>query len=324
MGYGGEAPVAHGGLPDMTITDKQRLERVKHLGSSDVAAVLGLSPWMTPYDLWLEKTGKVDLSDDTKVWMEEGNRLEDVVIDYAAGRLGKLTKRGTERRAKGLPVMVHIDAIRMNPREPVEAKTSGILGPVIGEWGDDGTDHVPPYYYAQCMAHLLTMPEADCCHLAALLGGIGYRLYRVDRIPWEIEELAERLDHFWTKHVKADVPPPDSLPTLDFVRHRHRDEQKVVNVSPSLIQRWRDAKDIEKNIKKQATAASEQRKLIEAELFAVMGDAGIGDAGQYGKACVRSHQRASVDTDKLRAEHPEIAAKVEKVTTVRSLRFNQE
>ena len=37
------------------ITEKQRLERKKSIGGSDVAAILGLSPWKTPGDVYLEK-----------------------------------------------------------------------------------------------------------------------------------------------------------------------------------------------------------------------------------------------------------------------------
>ena len=30
-------------------------DRQKYLGGSDVAAIFGVSPWRTPYDLWVDK-----------------------------------------------------------------------------------------------------------------------------------------------------------------------------------------------------------------------------------------------------------------------------
>lgn len=35
-------------------------ERQKGIGGSDVAAILGMSPWRTPYQVWEEKTTPID------------------------------------------------------------------------------------------------------------------------------------------------------------------------------------------------------------------------------------------------------------------------
>ena len=35
--------------------------RRKGIGGSDVATILGLNKWKSPYQLWLEKTGQIDL-----------------------------------------------------------------------------------------------------------------------------------------------------------------------------------------------------------------------------------------------------------------------
>ena len=34
-------------------------DRTKYLGGSDIGAILGLSKYRTPVDVWLEKTGRV-------------------------------------------------------------------------------------------------------------------------------------------------------------------------------------------------------------------------------------------------------------------------
>ncbi len=52
--------------------------RKRGIGGSDAAAILRLSTWTSPVDLFLEKTGKkksVDISDQPPVWW--GSFLED-------------------------------------------------------------------------------------------------------------------------------------------------------------------------------------------------------------------------------------------------------
>ena len=44
----------------MVISQQQLSDRNKGIGSSDAAAILGLSSYKTPYDIWLQKTGRVD------------------------------------------------------------------------------------------------------------------------------------------------------------------------------------------------------------------------------------------------------------------------
>ena len=40
------------------LTDAQKLERKNGLGATDCAAIMGLSPYKTPYEVWAIKTGE--------------------------------------------------------------------------------------------------------------------------------------------------------------------------------------------------------------------------------------------------------------------------
>ncbi|MCP5109945.1 MAG: hypothetical protein GY953_03825, partial [bacterium] len=72
----------------MPITEKQRQARRTALGSSDIPAILGVSPWAAPKDIWLEKV-KDAAPREANEWMEQGNLLEDAVLDWAATKLGR-------------------------------------------------------------------------------------------------------------------------------------------------------------------------------------------------------------------------------------------
>ena len=65
----------------MMFTLEQLKERQQSLGGSEVAAALGLSPWKTPYELYIEKTTDDPLLIQTPMNapMEWGHRLENVV-----------------------------------------------------------------------------------------------------------------------------------------------------------------------------------------------------------------------------------------------------
>ncbi|MBR3325845.1 MAG: YqaJ viral recombinase family protein, partial [Atopobiaceae bacterium] len=54
--------------------------RTKGVGGSDVAAIMGISAYRSPVEVWMEKTGRkqpADLSDKEAV--EWGNRLESII-----------------------------------------------------------------------------------------------------------------------------------------------------------------------------------------------------------------------------------------------------
>ena len=55
------------------------------VGGSDVGAILGLNPWKTPFEVWLEKTGRAEPPDlSGKESVEWGNRLEPLVAEKFA------------------------------------------------------------------------------------------------------------------------------------------------------------------------------------------------------------------------------------------------
>ena len=53
--------------------------RKKGIGGSDVAAILGFSPYKSPYQLWLDKTGRSERKESQNESAHFGNLLEDVV-----------------------------------------------------------------------------------------------------------------------------------------------------------------------------------------------------------------------------------------------------
>lgn len=66
--------------------------RKSGIGGSDVAAVLGMSPWRSPMDVWLEKTGRSEPveENDAMYW---GKKLEALVADRYCEETGNEVRR---------------------------------------------------------------------------------------------------------------------------------------------------------------------------------------------------------------------------------------
>ena len=57
--------------------------RKNYIGGSDAAAIIGLNPFVTPYSLWAEKTGRLPEREDNEA-MRQGRDLEQYVADLAS------------------------------------------------------------------------------------------------------------------------------------------------------------------------------------------------------------------------------------------------
>ncbi len=104
----------------MPITDKQKEARSKHVGGSDIPAILGIDPWRNAYDCWLDKTGRLMEQPETMP-MKIGRLFENGLLMYCQEELGPI-QRNVYRSAPDFPIATHIDAVLKNRNEPIEAK----------------------------------------------------------------------------------------------------------------------------------------------------------------------------------------------------------
>ncbi len=297
----------------MPITAKQRELRKGHLGSSDMAALLGVNRYANAFDVWLDKTGQLSDEDiEAKLdYIAAGNYFEDGVLSWAEKELGPLT-RNEPRSAIGFPIESNVDAILIQSGIPVEAKTQGLFGPLVDEWGDAGTDHVPYYIVVQGQTHMLCC-DSEICHVAAFLGGRGFQMFHIKRDEVIIDVICEKSIEFWDDYVKPRVPPPDVMPSLEVAKRMKREPKKTVEIDPVLVQHWFNAKEMLKG----ATGVEEAAK---AKILAELGDA---EAATYGPEKLLTYFEQTlrtIDSKRLREEKPEIAAKYTNVSTHRVLR----
>lgn len=188
-------------------TDEEWREARTHgIGGSDVAAIMGINPWKSPLEVWLEKTGRAeppDLSGNEKV--EWGNRLEAAVADKFADAHPdmKVLRKNCTMVSKDRPwAFANIDREARGPsgRGGLECKTAGLRSE--GQWV-----YGPPEHYLAQVQHYLSVTGWDWWWVAVLIGGQEYREYLIPRDDEDIAAIDAAVDRFWNSFVVPGVMP---------------------------------------------------------------------------------------------------------------------
>lgn len=192
------------------------------IGGSEIAAVMGLSPFATPLDIWRAKVlGQNDVEETPA--MRAGKRFEPHVLAAYARTLPEGSRVWTpERTVDGYRRCTPDALAEANGwQRVVEAKTT-IMG---REWGDEGTDEVPLHYAVQGTWYmdLLGLEEADYPVIiwphqtamrdvlgltpAEIVVEVGIRVLKVSYSPTLAAKMRETADRFWNENVLKEIPP---------------------------------------------------------------------------------------------------------------------
>lgn len=185
--------------------------RKRGIGSSDAAAAVGLNPYKSQLELWLEKTGRDGSLPKTDPQDEEspaywGNILEPIVAAHYTKRTGNRVRRINAVLQHPDPdkawMLANIDReVTGAPDVQIlECKTAGINGAKL--WKDG----VPEYVQLQVM-HQLGVTGKQAADVAVLIGGQHLDIHRIERDDLLIGRLIELERRFW-QYVETDTPPP--------------------------------------------------------------------------------------------------------------------
>lgn len=251
------------------ITPEQRELRRKYIGSSDAPAILGLDPYRSAADVWLDKTGKAaDFAGNEAT--DRGNLLEPVLVKWAERAIGMDLIPNVFQRHADLPLACNLDAASPALADPdfvVEAKTSVN----VDEWGEPGTDQVPERVIVQTH-HAMFVTGYRLAYVPVLLplyGRFEFRMYRVERDDALADAIAERCAEFHRRYVLTGERPDDFRPSLETLRRVRREPNKIVPLADDLADAYVVAKAAYAKAKEECDAA-------QAALLAAMGDAEAG------------------------------------------------
>ena len=207
----------------MSASDQFHADRLTGLGGSDLGAVLGLNPYRTPYQVWLEKTGRAEPFEGN-LQTRFGTFAERfVAAEYSAITGNRVQKFNSMLRHPDAPLIGHVDRLVIPPGKQraahrleirtdrgLECKTAHALAASRnGDWGELGTDQVPEHYLIQCAAYM-ALTGCPYWDLAVLFGNSDFRIFHLERDHEMETMLIGEASRFWRDHVLADVPPDPS------------------------------------------------------------------------------------------------------------------
>ena len=288
----------------LEMTHQEWLEdRRKGIGGSDVATVLGLNKYKSVYQLWLEKTGQVEVTSTQSEAAYWGNMLEEVVAEEFSKRTGKkVRKRNQVFEHQKYPFLrANIDRDVVGENAVLECKTANQY--LANEWDDD---EIPIQYICQ-VQHYMNVLNLDYVYIAVLIGGQKFLWKKMERDQELIDMITEKLVEFWTENVEKVIEPAiDGLKaTSDFLTQRYLDtdeSETELNAAfdeniANLARLKGDKKIIEENI-----------TLLENELKQALGksDATIGITPNNIVSWKRT-QSKRLDKKKLIEKYPDVA-----------------
>lgn len=288
--------------------------RRKGIGGSDAASILGINPYRSAIAVWADKMGLLAEKEDSEQ-MRIGRDLEAYVASRWEEATGKKVRRTNYMyQDEGRPFMLaNVDRMVIGENAALECKTTSAWNK-----SDFVNGEIPRNYYVQCM-HYMSVMGFDKMYLAVLVLGKGFYHFEIDRDEKEIQALREAEQDFWEKYVIAEQPPaPDGSDSAREVLRTICPDDKTLDDEIPLHDRDSLLDQLQK-IKEGIKAMESEKTMLENHILLELGNHPCGSGSRWRvKRTVTS--RSSLDSQRLKKEHPDIYQKYSKTSVVRSLR----
>ncbi|RKY14661.1 MAG: hypothetical protein DRQ55_20485 [Planctomycetota bacterium] len=269
------------------------------VGSSDVAAILNLSPWSSPGETWAKMTGLVERYGGGNASTLRGHIIEPALLNYWGETHGVEAIAGPP--TPSAPVIGSVPWMHCRPdgvailngeRVLIEIKTTRSWQ----NWGipEDGGE--PPVYYLLQVLWQMAVCDAEQTSLIAYSPmDDGLRVYTIRRDRQAEAAVVAKVREWMDAHVWGDPRVPECAASL-----LHFPEAGPEMLDPSdddmaLIVNLHD-------VRQQMAALTDQKKALERSIQMAIGEA----RGFRGCATwANTKGRVTVDTKRLKAEFPE-------------------
>lgn len=265
-------------LPPGTGPHDERWHQARRAGvtASEIAVVMGLSPYNSPFNLYWEKVN--DWRWEGNEYTRAGQHLESAIAEWWE------VEHGGEPWDS--PIRLRLAGLYAHPDRPWQLATPDRLvkrcypdRPGVFRltdllevkwvahswdgWGEPGSDEVPVHYRCQALWQLDVM-GVDEVHFAALGPG-GFRSYVVRRDEADLELMRKAGEDFVRQLREGNPPDLDShTATLGALKKLYPLGDGDVQVSVDLAERYRKARAAK-------AAAEVALDACEAEIRAALG-----------------------------------------------------
>jgi putative phage-type endonuclease len=291
----------------MLINQDFSVDRSKYIGGSDIGAILGLSRFKTPLEVWMEKTGKETKKADS-LPMRFGSFAEDFVAREYSRATGfeLIHDESIYIHPEHAFMSAHIDRFVLevgssSPTRILECKTANPFS--SGDWGEIGSDEVPMSYLCQCIWYM-AITGIEKTDLAVLFGNSDFRIYEIAR-DLALEALViAKATTFWNEHVLKDIPPPVQSEADCQTLFSKGDPAKSIEAGQETLELTKRLRLLNSEI----DVREEEISSIKQNIMSQMGEAELltyqGRALASWKAPKPSFR---LDSKRFELEHPQLA-----------------
>lgn len=275
------------------------------IGSSEIATIVGLNPYETPYQLWRRKIGLDEPKSETFA-MKAGHYLEDAVSQFWSDATGRqiikasagdwIVRNDDKPFVQVSPDRTYwLDDNRSNDNK-------GILECKTTQRAIDADD-LPKTWFCQ-VQYQLGGAEIQQGSIAWLTAGREFGYQDLTLVPDFYAWLVEEAERFWVDNVMGGKEPDCANVQDVLIKFNKHTNGKVVEVGEDVMEAYSQLKDVRAEISK----LEEQKEALEAKLKMGFGDA---EAISYGGNTLATW-KAGKDSEKFdakafQADHPELA-----------------
>ena len=245
--------------------------------------------------------------------MELSNKLKSFVANEFTLKTGKKVRNinGILRNDKYPFAIANIDRAVVGEKAFLECKVTNSFNKK--EW----IKTIPIHYKIQ-MNHYMAVTGASHCYVAVLIGNEELVIHKLERDEDYIEEIMKLEEIFWNNCILGnELPMPDGSSdyskTLDTLYKDSKCEELILFEAEKILERYDEVVKIYKDFEK-------EKKAIEQYLKLQMKNYEIAYVGDR-KITWKKQERNTIDTTRLKKEHPEIVAGYMKTTTSRVLKI---
>lgn len=286
-------------------------DRTKYIGGSDIGAILGLSRFRSPLEVWMEKTGKAVKQPDSLPFRFGSFAEEFVASEYSRSTgFELLLDESIHIHPEHSFMSAHIDRFVLESGSTVsrilECKTANPFAPFTSsEWGEVGSDEVPMSYLCQCIWYM-AITNLDRVDLAVLFGNSDFRIYEIARDRGLEAMVIQKAIAFWQEHVLKDTPPTAISEQDCHTLFSKGDSTKTTEAKAETLELTKRLQSLNSEIE----VREEEISSIKQSIMNQMQDAEtLTFQGKVLATWKAPKPSFRLDSKRLELEHPEISGK---------------
>ena len=279
--------------------------RAKRIGGSDIGAIIGVNPYKSIVDVYVDKTeGSNFKGNELTHW---GHMLEGTILK-------EFSNKHKELIVYEVPYSVVNDFLIANLDGALKDKETGDYGVLeiktTSLWNkkDWEGDVVPQYYYAQ-VQHYLMLTGYKFAYIAVLIGGNKYKDFKIERSEKDIELIRNKATEFYNENILKLIPPmPDGSDA--YMQHLKKKAMEIENNKIIELVGFEEKVEMLKNVTREKKELEKTENLLKEEIMLEMIREKTLKA-VVGKSKFNILSKKSLDKKKLGKEQPQLLKEYE-------------